>query len=151
MPGHWEDDLLLGRHWAQLATLVERTTRFTVLAQLDGRDMHAVTDGLSREMARLPEHVQRSLTWDRGMELTNHQAVTANTGLPIYFADPHSPWQRGTHENTNRLLRQYFPKGVSMKELTQDELDQGAATLNARPRTTLDFDTPAIRFEALLR
>ncbi len=151
VPGHWEGDLLLGRHWTQLATLVERTTRFTVLVQLAGRDMHAVTDGLSREMAKLPEHVRRSLTWDRGMELANHQAVTANTGLDVYFADPHSPWQRGTNENTNRLLRQYFPKGVTMKDFTQDDLNQVAAKLNARPRKTLDFDTPATRFAALLR
>ena len=151
VPGHWEGDLLLGRHWTQMATLVERTTRFTVLVQLSGRDMHAVTDGLSREMAKLPDHVRRSLTWDRGMELANHQAVTANTGLDVYFADPHSPWQRGTNENTNRLLRQYFPKGVTMKDFTQDELNQVAAKLNARPRKTLKFETPATRFEALLR
>lgn len=151
VPGHWEGDLLLGRHWSQLATLVERKTRFTVLVQLEGRDMHAVTEGLSREMARLPEHVRRSLTWDRVMELANHQTVTANTGLQVYFADPRSPWQRGTNENTNRLLRQYFPKGASMQHLTQAELDLVAAKLNARPRKTLDFDSPAARFEALLR
>ena len=151
VPGHWEGDLLLGRHWTQLTTVVERTTGFTVLVQLPGRDMHAVTAGLSREMCRLPAHVRRSLTWDRGMELANHHQVTANTGLDVYFADPHSPWQRGTNENTNRLLRQYFPKGVSMGALTQADLDVVAAKLNARPRKRLDFDTPAARFEALLR
>jgi IS30 family transposase len=151
VPGHWEGDLLLGRHWSQMATVVERTTRFTVLVQLAGRDMHAVTTGLSREMSKLPTHVRRSLTWDRGMELANHRVVTANTGLEVYFADPHSPWQRGTNENTNRLLRQYFPKGVSMATLTQDELDLVAAKRNARPRKTLDFDTPAFRFNSLLR
>ena len=151
VPGHWEGDLLLGRHWTQLATVVERTTRFTVLVQLPGRDMHAVTAGLSREFGKLPTHVRRSLTWDRGMELANHAAVTANTGLDVYFADPHSPWQRGTNENTNRLLRQYFPKGVSMGTLTQADLDQVAAKLNARPRKTLGFETPAERFAALLR
>ena len=151
VPGHWEGDLLLGRHWTQLATVVERTTRFTVLVQLPGRDMHAVTAGLSREFGKLPTHVCRSLTWDRGMELANHAAVTANTGLDVYFADPHSPWQRGTNENTNRLLRQYFPKGVSMGARTQADLDQVAAKLNARPRKTLGFDTPAERFAALLR
>ena len=150
VPGHWEGDLLLGRHWTQIATLVERTTRFTVLVHLEGRDMHSVTAGLSREMTRLPEHVRRSLTWDRGMELANHAVVTANTGLDVYFADPHSPWQRGTNENTNRLLRQYFPKGVSMAALTQADLNRVAAELNTRPRKTLDFDTPAMRFEALL-
>jgi IS30 family transposase len=151
VPGHWEGDLLLGRHWTQLATVVERTTGFTVLVQLPGRDMHAVTAGLSREMCRLPEHVRRSLTWDRGMELANHLQVTANTGLDVYFADPHSPWQRGTNENTNRLLRQYFPKGASMGALTQHNLDVVAAKLNARPRKRLGFDTPVARFEALLR
>ena len=110
VPGHWEGDLLLGRQWTQLATLVERTTRFTVLVQLAGRDMQTVTAGLSREMASLPEHVRRSLTWDRGMELADHVTVSANTGLDVDFADPHSPWQRGTNDNTNRLLRQYFPR-----------------------------------------
>ncbi len=151
VPGHWEGDLLLGRHWTQIATVVERTTRFTVLVQLDGRDMHSVTAGLSRELYTLPTHMRRSLTWDRGMELANHEAVTASTGLAVYFADPHSPWQRGTNENTNRLLRQYFPKGVSMGALTQADLNHVAAQLNARPRKTLDFDTPATRLEALLR
>ena len=151
VPGHWEGDLLLGRHWSQLATVVERTTRFTVLVQLSGRDMTAVTDGLSREMGQLPDHLRRSLTWDRGMELANHQVVTANTGLEVYFADPHSPWQRGTNENTNRLLRQYFPKGTSMASLTQPDLDLIAAKLNARPRKILGFDTPAVRFNSLLR
>jgi IS30 family transposase len=151
VPGHWEGDLLLGRHWSQLATVVEHTTGFRVLVQLPRRDMHAVTAGLSREMQRLPTHVRRSLTWDRGMELANHHEVTANTGLDVYFADPHSPWQRGTNENTNRLLRQYFPKGVSMASLTQRDLNVVAAKLNTRPRKRLNFDTPAARFEALLR
>lgn len=106
---------------------------------------------LVRDMGKLPDHVRRSLTWDRGMELANHRAVTAQTGLDVYFADPHGPWQRGTNENTNRLLRQYFPKGASMTALTQADLDGVAAKLNARPRKTLDFATPAARFEALLR
>ena len=151
VPGHWEGDLLLGRHWSQLATVVERSTRFTVLVQLDGRDMATVTEGLSRTMARLPKHLCKSLTWDRGMELADHKTVTANTGLAVYFADPRSPWQRGTNENTNRLLRQYFPKGTSMANLTQDDLDEIAARLNSRPRKTLDYDTPADRLQALLR
>lgn len=151
IPGHWEGDLLLGRHWSQIATVVERSTRFTVLVQLDRRDMSTVTDGLSRTMARLPEQLRKSLTWDRGMELADHKTVTANTGLAVYFADPRSPWQRGTNENTNRLLRQYFPKGTSMAHLTQDDLDAVAAKLNSRPRKTLDYDTPADRLEALLR
>jgi len=151
VPGHWEGDLLLGRGLSQIATVVERATRFTVLVQLDGRDMVTVTRGLSRMMTRLPEHLRKSLTWDRGMELADHKSVTANTGLAVYFADPRSPWQRGTNENTNRLLRQYFPKGTSMASLTQQDLDEVAARLNSRPRKTLDYDTPAARLEALLR
>jgi IS30 family transposase len=151
VPGHWEGDLLLGRHWTQIATVVERSTRFTVLVQLDGRDMDTVTKGISRTMTRLPEQLRKSLTWDRGMELADHKTVTANTGLDVYFADPRSPWQRGTNENTNRLLRQYFPKGTSMASLTQDDLDAVAAKLNSRPRKTLDYDTPADRMRALLR
>lgn len=151
VPRHWEGDLLLGREVSQLATVVERSTRFTVLVQLDGRDMATVTEGLSRTMTRLPQQLRKSLTWDRGMELADHKTVTANTGLAVYFADPRSPWQRGTNENTNRLLRQYFPKGTSMAGLTQDDLDDVAARLNSRPRKTLDYDTPADRLQALLR
>ena len=113
--------------------------------------MATVTEGLSRTMARLPEQLRKSLTWDRGMELAEHKTVTANTGLAVYFADPRSPWQRGTNENTNRLLRQYFPKGTSMAHLTQDDLDAVAAKLNSRPRKTLDYDTSADRLQALLR
>ena len=151
VPGHWEGDLLLGRHGTQLATVVERMTRFTVLVQLSGRDMATVTAGLSREMTKLPTALRRSLTWDRGMELADHKTVTANTGLDVYFADPRGPWQRGTNENTNRLLRQYFPKGTSMGALTQEDLDVVAAKLNSRPRKTLAFDTPAERLDRLLR
>ena len=150
IPGHWEGDLLLGRHWTQIATVVERSTRFTVLVAVDSRHMAAVTAGLSREMTRLPEQLRRSLTWDRGMELADHKTVTINTGLQVYFADPHSPWQRGTNENTNRLLRQYLPKGQSMAGLRQADLDEIAARLNARPRRALDYDTPAARLAALL-
>jgi hypothetical protein len=101
IPGHWEGDLLLGRHWTQVATVVERSTRFTVLVALEGRDMTTVTAGLSRQMTRLPEQLRKSLTWDRGMELADHKTVTVTTGLDVYFADPRSPWQRGTNENTN--------------------------------------------------
>ncbi|MEV4525902.1 IS30 family transposase [Streptosporangium sp. NPDC049304] len=151
VPGHWEGDLLLGRGLTQIATLVERTTRFTVLVQLDGRDMTTVTRRLSATMTLLPEQIRRSLTWDRGMELAGHKQLSAATGLQIYFADPRSPWQRGTNENTNRLLRQYFPKGTSMADLTQNDLDRIAQKLNARPRKTLEFDTPADRLAALLR
>jgi IS30 family transposase len=141
--GHWEGDLLLGRGVTQIATVVERTTRYTVLVHVEGRDMASVTAGLSRELGRLPEQVRRSLTWDRGMELADHVGVTANTGLAVFFADPRSPWQRGTNENTNRLLRQYFPKGVSMAGLTQADLDVVANRLNTRPRKVLGYRTPA--------
>ena len=148
--GHWEGDLLLGRGLTQIATVVERSTRYTVLVQLEGRDMASVTAGLTRELTRLPEAVRRSLTWDRGMELADHKTVTANTGLAVFFADPRSPWQRGTNENTNRLLRQYFPKGTSMAGLTQDALDVIAAKLNARPRKILGYASPAERLEEIL-
>ncbi|MQS16230.1 IS30 family transposase [Streptomyces kaniharaensis] len=151
LPGHWEGDLLLGRGLTQIATVVERSTRFTVLVQLDGRDMATVTARLSAKMLELPADLRKSLTWDRGMELAGHKDVTAATGLSVYFADPRSPWQRGTNENTNRLLRQYMPKGTSMEHLTQDDLDKIALKLNTRPRKTLDFDTPADRLEPLLR
>ncbi|WP_405585476.1 IS30 family transposase [Streptomyces sp. NBC_01190] len=151
IPGHWEGDLLLGRGLTQIATVVERSTRFTVLVQLDGRDMATVTARLSAKMLDLPVDLRKSLTWDRGMELAGHKDVAAATGLNVYFADPRSPWQRGTNENTNRLLRQYMPKGTSMEHLTQGDLDGIALKLNTRPRKTLDFDTPANRLEPLLR
>lgn len=109
VPGHWEDDLIIGRHCVQMATVVERSSRFTFLAQLDSRDIISVSAGLSRETSKLPQHLRKSLTWDRGMELADHKTVTANTGLDIYFADPRSPWQRGTNENTNGLL-EWAPK-----------------------------------------
>lgn len=150
VPGHWEGDLLIGRGQTQIATVVERATRFTVLVALSGKDMRSVTHGLSTVMTRLPPHVLKSLTWDRGMELAGHKTVSANTGLDVYFADPASPWQRGTNENTNRLLRQYLPKGTRI-DLSQDDLDHVAHQLNTRPRKTLDFDTPADRIAALLR
>lgn len=150
VPGHWEGDLLLGRGLSQVATLVERSTRYTLLVKLDGRDMRSVTEGLKREVTRLPEELRKSLTWDRGMELANHKQVSVDTGLEVYFADPRSPWQRGSNENTNGLLRQYFPKGTSLKGFSQDELDEVARKLNTRPRKTLDYDTPAARLEALL-
>ncbi len=135
--GHGEGDLLLGRGVSQIATVVERSTRYTVLVHVEGRDMASVTAGLSRELTRLPEQLRKSLTWDRGMELADHKSVTTNTGLAVFFADPRSPWQRGTNENTNRLLRQYFPKGVSMAGLTQGDLDAIARRLNTPPHKIL--------------
>lgn len=151
VPGHWEGDLLLGRGITQLATVVERASRFTVLVQLDGRDMVTVADALAAKMNQLPAELRRSLTWDRGMELASHHDVTEWTGLKVYFADPRSPWQRGTNENTNGLLRQYFPKGTSMAKLTQADLDNVAARLNSRPRKTLGYRTPATVLDDMLR
>jgi IS30 family transposase len=151
VPGHWEGDLVMGSGVTQIATLVERTTRFTLLVQLDGRDTATVTARVSAAMLTLPVHLRKTLTWDRGMELAAHKDVTAATGLAVYFADPQSPWQRGTNENTNRLLRQYFPKRTTMAGLTQQDLDRIAERLNTRPRKTLDYDTPADRITALLR
>jgi IS30 family transposase len=151
IPGHWEGDLLCGRHWTQVGTVVERSTGFTVLVQLDDRAMTTLTAGLRRTMTRLPVQLRRSLTWDRGMELADHKNVTIDTGLQVFFADPRSPWQRGTNENTNGLLRQYLPKGKSMGGLSQEDLDNIAAKLNSRPRKRLGYDTPADRLAPLLR
>ncbi len=151
IPGHWEGDLLLGRGVSQIATVVERSSRFTVLVQLDGRDMATVSRSLAAKMNELPVELLRSLTWDRGMEMASHKSVKAWTGLDVYFADPRSPWQRGTNENTNGLLRQYFPKGTSLHGITQAELDAVAAKLNSRPRKTLEFSTPAATLERLLQ
>jgi len=148
--GHWEGDLLLGRGVSQIATVVERSTRYTVLVHVEGRDMASVTAGLSRELTRLPQQLRKTLTWDRGMELADHKSVTTNTGLAVFFADPRSPWQRGTNENTNRLLRQYFPKGVSMARLTQDDLDAVALRLNTRPRKILGYRSPAECLQTVL-
>lgn len=150
VPGHWEGDLLLGRGVTQLATVVERTSRFTVLVQLDGRDMVTVSESLAAKMTQLPVELRKSLTWDRGMELARHHDVTEWTGLAVYFADPRSPWQRGTNENTNGLLRQYFPKGTSMAQLTQADLDAVALKLNTRPRKALGYRTPATVLEQVL-
>lgn len=151
VPGHWEGDLLLGRGLTQIATVVERSSRFTVLVQLDGRDMASVASSLSRKMNELPVELRRSLTWDRGMELASHRDVTTWTGLQVFFADPRSPWQRGTNENTNGLLRQYFPKGTSLADITQADLDLVALKLNTRPRKTLGYATPGATLERLLR
>lgn len=150
VPGHWEGDLLLGRGTTQIATVVERTSRFTVLVKLARRDMETVASSLSAKMNELPIDPRRSLTWDRGMELARHKDVTAWTGLEVFFTDPRSPWQRGTNENTNGLLRQYFPKGTSLAEFSQADLDLVAVKLNTRPRKTLGFSTPAAMLERVL-
>ena len=148
--GHGEGDLLLGRGLTQIATVVERASRFTVLIALGGRDVHTVAQALSAKMNQLPGELRKSLTWDRGTELAAHANITAWTGLDIYFADPRSPRQRGTNENTNRLLRQYFPKGTTLAGVTQGDLDDVALRLNTRPRKTLHYNTPAATLAPLL-
>jgi IS30 family transposase len=152
VPGHWEGDLIIGTgHGSAVGTLVERTTRFTMLLHLPGRhDAESVAEAMIREMSKLPEHLRRSLTWDRGTELAAYRHIQLQLDMPVYFCDPHSPWQRGTNENTNRLLRFWLEKGTDLSQHTAADLDRIAATLNARPRPTLDLRTPAQALAELL-
>ena len=143
MPGHWEGDLLSGASNTHIATLVERQSRFTMLVKLAGKDTVSVVNALSQQVRRLPAELRQSMTWDRGMELANHKDFTIATDVKVYFCDPQSPWQRGTNENTNRLLRQYLPEGTDLSKFTQRQLNTVAQRLNQRPRKTLGFQTPA--------
>ncbi len=151
IPGHWEGDLLAGAANSQLATLVERHSRFLLLIAVDGKDTRSVTSALSREVSRLPQQLRSSLTWDRGLEMADHARFTIATDVKVYFCDPQSPWQRGSNENTNGLLRQYLPKRTDLSNLTQPQLDAIATKLNTRPRRTLDFKTPAATLNSALR
>jgi IS30 family transposase len=153
VPGHWEGDLLVGKqNRSFIGTLVERQTRFVILTEL-GSDAstETVTQKIAEQIVRLPEHLRRSLTWDQGREMARHRQFTVATGVQVYFCDPHSPWQRGSNENTNGLLRQYFPKGTDLAAHDQAELDQVAAQLNQRPRQTLGWRNPAEKMAELLR
>lgn len=169
VPGHWEGDLILGLGSSAIGTLVERKTRFTLLLHLPRMEAHgselrvkngpalaghgaeAARDAITRSIIGLPEHLRRSLTWDQGTEMAQHRQLRIDSGIQVYFCDPQSPWQRGSNENTNGLLRQYFPKGTDLSAHGPEELAAVAATLNARPRKTLDWQTPAEAFDAVLR
>jgi IS30 family transposase len=148
IPGHWEGDLLGGTNNSHIATLVERHSRFTALVKVPSKDTTAVVAALSRHVRKLPASLRRSLTWDRGLEMAKHKSFTVATNVKVYFCDPQSPWQRGTNENTNGLLRQYFPKRTDLSVYSQSELDKVALRLNQRPRKTLGFETPASRLQA---
>lgn len=143
VPGHWEGDLLAGTKWSQLATLVERHSRYVILVRLPGKDAVTVARALIRRVRYLPRGLMQSLTWDRGLEMAAHKQFTIATEAQVYFCDPRSPWQRGSNENTNGLLRQYFPKGMDVSTFTQRQLDAIALKLNTRPRKTLNWNTPA--------
>lgn len=147
LPGHWEGDLLMGSHNSQIATLVERHTRYVMLVKVDGRDTRTVIDALIKHAHKLPRELYKSLTWDRGKEMADHRRFTLATDIQVYFCDPQHPWQRGSNENTNGLLRQYFPKGTDVSVYSQAKLDAVARRLNERPRQTLNFETPAERFQ----
>ena len=146
VPGHWEGDLLSGGRNTHIATLVERRSRFVMLVRLANRESETVVDALLRQIQRLQEGVMRSLTWDRGKEMAHHARFSMASDVAVYFCDPHSPWQRGSNENTNGLLRQYMPKGSDLSKHSQDDLDAIALELNTRPRQTLGFKTPATTF-----
>ena len=148
VPGHWEGDLLCGSSNSHIVTLVERHSRYVMLAKIPNRDSRSVVTALIEQAHSLPGELCKSLTWDRGKEMAEHKRFTLATDVAVYFCDPQSPWQRGSNENTNRLLRQYFPKGTDLSVHTQERLDEIAREMNRRPRKTLDYQTPAERFDA---
>ena len=143
VPGHWEGDLISGSNNSHIATLVERSSRYTALAVLKGKDTDSVIKAITRELIKLPLNLRKTLTWDRGMEMAKHASFTMATDMAVYFCDPQSPWQRGTNENTNRLLRQYFPKKTPLDQFTQDDLNKVSLEFNDRPRKTLGYQTPS--------
>ena len=149
VPGHWEGDLITGSKNSHIATLVERHTRYVMLAKVANKETQTVVSALIEQAKKLPTELYKSLTWDRGKELADHQRFTLATDIDVYFCDPQSPWQRGSNENTNGLLRQYFPKGTDLSVYSQAELNKVARQLNERPRKTLEFETPAERFRVM--
>lgn len=151
IPGHWEGDLICGSNKSYIATLVERTSRFTLLVKLEGNDTASVVNAITNKIIELPNQLKKSLTWDRGMELAKHKKFTIDTEIKVYFCDPKSPWQRGTNENTNRLLRQYMPKKTDLSIHSQIDLDKIAKELNERPRKTLNFLSPADKLGEVLQ
>ena len=150
VPGHWEGDLLCGSHSSQIATLVERQTRYVMLVKVASKDAQTFASTLVKNARKLPQELYKSLTWDRGTEMAQHQSFTLATDIQVYFCDPHSPWQRGSNENTNGLLRQYLPKGTDLSAYSQAKLNAVARQLNTRPRKTLNYETPAGRFNQLV-
>ena len=146
VPGHWEGDLVFGNNHSQIATLVERHSRYVMLARVKGKDSKTVINALIKQANKLPRELYKSLTWDRGKEMADHQRFSLATDIKVYFCDPQQPWQRGSNENTNGLLRQYFPKGMDLSNVHQNRLNAVARRLNERPRETLNFETPAERF-----
>ncbi len=146
VPGHWEGDLIAGSNNSYIATLVERHTRYAILVKVKNKDTESVVSALIKQSRKLPRELYKTLTWDRGKELTNHAQFTLATDIDVYFCDPSSPWQRGSNENTNRLLRQYFPKGTDLSAHSQAKLNAVARELNERPRKTLEYESPAERF-----